>query len=1420
MGSMFLSSAILVLLSSGLCHGAGVLTVDSLRGAAGESVTFTTSVKPGAEPFLALTWSFNVTYNIITSTRADFVGQGYENRIDLDKSTGSLVLRNLTEGDSGEYELIIIPYGGEQIQGTVKLEVLMPVSNVTVTQAGSTDLVEFSSSIRLSCSSFGSSLSFLWLNGSSEVTAGDRVQLTAGNANLTIVNVTRYDRGPFRCRAFNPVSNGTSDPLNLSISYGPENISLTLHPSQEYYVEGSNISLSCSAVSRPAALFYWFLNGDKLTDTGPELRLMNIQERQSGNYSCQAFNNKTLRSQTAQLSTVTVMVPVSNIEVNASATDMLEFSSSVSLSCSSSGSSLSFLWLNGSSEVTAGNRVQLTDGNSTVTIYNVTRYDQGPFRCHVFSPVSNGTSDPLNLVIILGPENINLTMSPSQEYYDEGSDVSLTCSAISRPAAHVLWFLNGDELPGTGPELRLTDIRTSQSGNYSCRAFNYITMRNQTSQPAVLTVLKSHVSNVVVTPNTTDLVEFSGSVRLSCFASGSSLSFLWLNGSSEVTAGDRVQLTDGGAALTIIHVARYDQGPYRCRVFNKFSNYTSDPVELSISYGPENISLTLHPSQEYYVEGSNISLSCSAVSRPAALFYWFLNGDQLPHTGPELRLMNIEQSHSGKYKCQAFNNKTLRYEISHMSVVTVLVPVSNVTVTQSSSTGLLEFSSSVSLSCSSSGSSLLFLWLNGSSEVTASDRVQLTDENSNLTIVNVTRYDQGPFRCNVSNGVNNGISKSMNLVIQYGPDNVTIIGPKSVHAGDFTMLYCSTASVPPAKFTWLFKGEPTDGHETVYLIQSSQNSDSGTYTCTAANTVTGRSQTVHHELTVSGFSDCNCSAVAARASALAAGCVLVIAAVIAIIACTLVRRKRVSFSVCLADIQLIQTHLFSDRLQTSPPAEENKVILTCCEVRSYHMDYYHQIINLIQLNDSYSRFRPDQAKDTLKACHLGLCVGEDILSPGPLSGAVAGITLDRATGGLELRNLVLEDSGEYTVTIIPHEGPQKQGKTTLTVYAPITGATVRSPVAVLIEERSSTNLTCEASGSIGSRIWMKDGRPLHPSSRLSFSADNRTVFIQPVHFSNHGTYQCRVSNPVSTMTVAHNLTVNFGPHNISIIGPSAATPGQRVMLQCTADSVPLANFNWMFNGNETRVNNSMYIIERLGLENIGNYTCSARNMVTMLENSTMLNLRVIGYLGHNVTLPCQFIQGPEKGIITQVQWSLLQPEGNRYTIIVSNKKFGVNIPESPLKEKVAIKEQALIIENVEMKNAGLYMCTLATFPSGSFDGTTSLIVQEQMPLSAGVVTAIAIAAILVVGIMTAGAYFIFIRRRDSSVRHSVFIDTGRTVMDVSGPSVLERDEGAVYSDVKFRPARDETSSDNDRRTKSTCADVTYAEVVVLGQQPK
>uniref|UniRef100_A0A4W6BIL4 Ig-like domain-containing protein n=1 Tax=Lates calcarifer TaxID=8187 RepID=A0A4W6BIL4_LATCA len=214
-------------------------------------------------------------------------------------------------------------------------------------------------------------------------------------------------------------------------------------------------------------------------------------------------------------------------------------------------------------------RIQLTDRNTTLTIYNVTRHDQGPFRCRVFNPVSDVTSEPVNLIIIC--------------------------------------------------ELQI-DV-------------------------------------------------FNCSENLSCSSSGSFPSFLWLNGSSEVTASDRVQLTDGGSTLIIINVNRYDQGPFRCHVFNNFSSYTSDPVKLSINFGPENTNLKRLPSQQYYEEGSNLNMICSAVSRPVALYYWFLNGDKLPDTGQELRLMNLQESQSGNYSCQAFNNKTLRYETSQPTSV-------------------------------------------------------------------------------------------------------------------------------------------------------------------------------------------------------------------------------------------------------------------------------------------------------------------------------------------------------------------------------------------------------------------------------------------------------------------------------------------------------------------------------------------------------------------------------------------------------------------------------------------------------------------------------------------------------------------------------------------------------------------------------
>ncbi|XP_068179782.1 hemicentin-1-like [Antennarius striatus] len=839
-GGMETSVMLLIVLGaiSGLGHGNSVLP-GTLTGMVGDTVVFKTTLLPTENPFVAITWNF-FDLNIITSTGVNITDPAYSDRITLFSSTGSLELRNLTLKDIGEYSVTIIkpPVGIERGKN-----VLEPVSNVVV-RASNTDLVEFNSTVRLSCSCSGSSPSFLWMNSSSEVTASDRVQLTDGGSTLTIVNVSRYDQGPFRCQVSNPVSNGTSDPTELNISFGPEIVNLT-SSSQEYNMKGSNVTLSCSADSRPSAQYNWFLNRDKLPDTGPELKLINIQMSQSGNYSCQAFNNKTMRYVSSQPLVMNVLEKVSNVTVNANSTDMLESSGSVRLSCSCSGSFLSFFWMNSSSEVTASDRVQLTDGGSTLTIVNVSRYDQGPFWCWVFNPVSNGSSGPVELNISYGPENIHLILSPSQEYYGEGTDVSLICSADSRPPALINWFLNGDKLLDSGSELRLINIQMSQSGNYSCRAFNNKTMRHESSKPLVINVLEK-VSNVTVNANSTDMLESSGSVRLSCSCSGSFLSFFWMNSSSEVTASDRVQLTDGGSTLTIVNVSRYDQGPFWCWVFNPVSNGSSGPVELNISYGPENIHVILSPLQEYYDEGADISLICSADSRPPALTKWFLNGDKLLDSGSELRLINIQMSQSGNYSCQAFNNRTLRNQTSHSVAVSVQKSqISNVVIT-TNTTDLSELKSSVKLLCSASGSFPSFLWLNGSSNVTASERVHITNGGSILSVINVTRYDQGPFRCHVFNNFSNDTSDPVKLHISFGPENIHLkLFPSQEHyeEGSNIRLVCSADSRPSAQYYWFLNGDELAHTGPELRLMNVQISHSGNYSCQAYNNKTGRNAT-------------------------------------------------------------------------------------------------------------------------------------------------------------------------------------------------------------------------------------------------------------------------------------------------------------------------------------------------------------------------------------------------------------------------------------------------------------------------------------------------------------------------------------------------------------------------------------------------
>ncbi|KAI2655339.1 Hemicentin-1 [Labeo rohita] len=755
-------------------------------------------------------------------------GPGRQNGTELNISTYQLTISSVTLKNSGLY--VLEAMSPIKTRAVIALDVQEPVSNVTAF-VNTTNLVEYNDTVTLTCSASGTPLWFSWLNGSSTVTVGERVELRNSGRQLFINNVSRYDEGSYKCLVENNISKAQSNQINLNISYGPSDLAMTALPEKQAYKSGMDISLSCSADSKPAASFYWMYNGNRLNVPGPSYNLTKTTQSMSGEYTCVAQNAVTLRY-AAEKKYIKIVDPISAVTVNPAGYPVE--GKAFNLSCNVVGPVDFIRWMKNDAYLDADDTITFFSGNSTLSFYNLDLSDDGLYRCAASNLVSNMTSQAYNLMVNYGPHN---TTASGPHIAVVGSNVSFSCSSVSRPESQYSWYFSGVNVKN-GSTYVTAPLSKNDSGQYTCMAFNDIT--GKSSSVSVPLAVYVPVSNVMVNRNNQQPI-VNQSFTLTCTASGDVEHIWWMKNGTNLDSNNRINFTDNHSVLNFNTLTLSDNGHYQCVASNAVNNMTSQAYDLKVFYGPWATTIS---GPLVGAVGRNVTFSCSADSHPPSQYRWFFNSTKVGEGSVLTTALSPESG--GLYTCMAFNEIT--GSSSNVSLdLTLLYPVTHVLVNADNQQPV--FNQSFTLTCTASGNVEHIQWMKNGMYLHPHDGMTFSNDSSTLSFHSLNLNHNGHYQCEASNAVSNMTSPAYDVMVNYGPWNTTVLGPSIAETGSNVTFRCSADSRPHSQYTWFYNNSNV-GDGPVYVKAALSLNNSGPYTCMAFNNVTGISRYASLDLTV------------------------------------------------------------------------------------------------------------------------------------------------------------------------------------------------------------------------------------------------------------------------------------------------------------------------------------------------------------------------------------------------------------------------------------------------------------------------------------------------------------------------------------------------------------------------------------------
>ncbi|XP_017308792.1 brother of CDO isoform X3 [Ictalurus punctatus] len=221
-----------------------------------------------------------------------------------------------------------------------------------------------------------------------ETSKGNYLIMPSGN--LQIANATQEDEGPYKCAAYNPVTqeiktSSSTDRLRIRrstseaarIIYPPASRTMTVR-------KGHRLVLECVASGTPTPQVTWAKDGRELSPQNNTRFLLSnllidaVSERDSGTYACHAHNGM------GSPGTATVLYDVQVIEPPQVRVELLQqepaWGDTVRFSCQVRGNPApSVVWLHNAQPITPSSRHRLS--SHVLRVYGVGPQDDGVYQC-------------------------------------------------------------------------------------------------------------------------------------------------------------------------------------------------------------------------------------------------------------------------------------------------------------------------------------------------------------------------------------------------------------------------------------------------------------------------------------------------------------------------------------------------------------------------------------------------------------------------------------------------------------------------------------------------------------------------------------------------------------------------------------------------------------------------------------------------------------------------------------------------------------------------------------------------------------------------------------------------------------------------------------------------------------------------------